>query len=526
MRVQSSAQPPVNPITGSSMSVQSLGLREQIAKLEKDLRDANGMERLYEEQSQQDLAKIKDLEHRLTNLTIQLELLSSKQARFIRVEQILIDLGSREKDRDFAEELKILGTGFSLSALVTQIVAGNSENAWNSINAFRSRLKDASTRVQTLIERLEVEIPAPVVSQAALPIPATSDLQIAKLIDVANEDRVRAISRDLYERSLALPRHITTLYDHFVSNRTRFQQLSCERDEIMEDLIQRRIDAQLTPARAVVERALPLMEVGALQTLTQLIQYGRVAECRLTEIEAKLISLKDSFNTIRNDYHELSSSAADIRVRAEEAKRAAALFGLPCPAEIALQFNETIQRLLFVDMDTERGQRLQVMRTFQPLIKDRVKVIKDFMANLLSAEAFLFSVNKVSPEQLFLDNPDTEEALKRLFILTGDIANASNSERARTKTTLISILQKSGLVQGDEDHLKTIADAQKDFFEAQKVQFYYVWKPKDSCRSSAARFKSLLKSPEAVLEALRLGQRKHYEAKYAGKGKAAATTQD
>ena len=518
MRVQSSAQPPMNPITGSSTSVQSLGLKEQISKLQKDLKDALDMVRLYEEENQKDLAKIKNLEHRLTNLTVQLELLNAKQARFIRVDQILVDLGNVEKDQDFAENLKILGSGFSLSALVSQIAAGNSENAWNAINAFQSRLKDMSAQMQILIESAATSKMQTIVAPVA---PTMTEVAIVKLVDMANEDRVRAISRDLYERSLSLPRSINTLYDDFVSNRTRFQQLACERDEIMEDLIRRRIDAQLTPARAVVERALPLVEVGAIDTLTQLVQFGRAAERRLVEIETELASLLETFSTIRNDYHELSSSAASIRVRAEEAKRAAALFGLPCPAEIALQFNETIQRLLFVNMDTERGQRLQNMLAFQPFIKDRVKVIKDFTANLLSAEAFLLGVNKVSPDKLFRLALTPKEALQRLFIITADACNEPGSAKSKTKNTLISVLLRSGLCEEDEEALKKIADSQKDHFNSHRVTTYYVWEPLDSCRSRAIHYKTLLVSPEATLEAIRLGLRRHYAARYEAKGKTA-----
>lgn len=509
---QQLAQAQANPHAGLPGPV-----KLQLAALEKELKDANGMVRLYEAENQKDLGKIRDLEHRLTNLKVQLELLGAKQARFVRVDQIITDLASVEKDRVFAEELGICGSAFSLSQLIMHIVAGNAEEAWKGIDVYRDRVKEISARVQTLTELASApKAPTPI----ALPAPSVTDAMIAKRVDENLEDRVRAISRDLYERSLSLPRLINTLYDKFVSNRTRFQHLLCARDEIMDDLIARRIDAQLTPARSAVERSLPLVEVNTLATFTQLIQFGRITEQRLSEIEIELESLLGTFDTIRTEYHSLSSSAADIRIHAEEAKRLSVLFGLPCPAEIARQFNETIQRLLLVNIETDQGKRLQNMLAFQPFIKDRVKVIKDFFGNLLTAEAFLLGVNKVSPEKLFRDSPTVEEALKRLFLLTADVANDPNSDRARTKTTLISILQKSGLVQGDEDLLKSIADAQKEFFDSQKVQFYYVWKPKESCRSSAAEFKALLTSPEAVLEALRYGQRKHYEVKYAGKGKA------
>lgn len=502
-----------HPLAGASGPVKT-----HVTKLEKELHEATGMVRLYEEEDQRNRIKIKDLEHRLTNTTVQLELTNGKQARFVRADQILVDLMSKEKDRTFAEEIRIGGVDFSLSNLVAQIVAGDSKAAWDTIDTFRARVVSISTLITSLTkiaDTAKIEVPN------ALPAPTVTSTMIEKHVSEALEDKVRAISGDLYERSLSLPRFINALYDRFVSNRTRFQHLLCARDEIMDDLIARRIDAQLTPARSAVERSLPLVEMNTLATFTQLIQFGRITEQRLVEIEIELESLLGTFDSIRTEYHSLSSSAADIRIHAEEAKRLSVLFGLPCPAEIARQFNETIQRLLLVNIETDQGKRLQNMLAFQPFIKDRVKVIKDFFGNLLTAEAFLLGVNKVSPEKLFRDSPTVEEALKRLFLLTADIANDPNSDRARTKTTLISILQKSGLVQGDEDLLKPIADAQKEFFDSQKVQFYYVWKPKESCRSSAAEFKALLTSPEAVLEALRYGQRKHYEVKYAGKTKSA-----
>ncbi len=510
--------PPQAKTSPTSTPVPAIGANGQIVRLEKALHDETAMVRLYEEEDRRKRSKITDLENKLTNLTVQLELMDGKQTRFVRAEQILLDLMNIEKDRTFAEELGIAGASFSLSQIVSYVLAGNTKDAWNAIDVFRANVVAVSARLQDAKQITETKTASPTPQPLAVATKPAS----TNSVDDELEDRVRAVSRDLYERSLKLPSHINALYDTFVSNRTRFQHLSCERDEILDELIARRIDAQLTPARSAVERSLPLVEVKTLDTLTQLIQFGRTAERRLAEIETDLASMIGTFDAIRTEYHTLSSGAADIRIQAEDAKRMCVLFGLPCPAEIARQFNETVQRLLLVNIDTDQGKRLQNMLAFQPFIKDQMKVIKDFFANLLSAEAFLLGVNKVPSEQLFRDEPSHEEAVKRLFILTADACNDPNSERSRTKTTLASILQKSGLVQEDENALKPVADAQKHLFDVEKVQFYYVWIPKDECRSLAAEFNALLVPKEAVIEALRLGQRKHYDAKYAAKSKAAS----
>lgn len=507
-----------NPLAGASGPVKT-----HAAKLEKELRDATGMVRLYEEEDQNNRIKIKDLEHRLTNTTVQLELTNGKQARFVRADQILVDLMSKEKDRTFAEELRIGEVDFSLSNLVAQIVAGDSKAAWDTIDTFRARVVSISTLITSLTKIADTaKIEAPNV----LPVPTVTNTIIDKRVSEALEDKVRAISGDLYERSLSLPRIINTLYDRFVANRTRFQHLVNERDEVMDDLITRRIDAQLTPARSIVERSLPVVDVKALTTLSQIIQFGRIAQARLDEIDGELSVLIETFNTIRMEYHTHSASAAEIRIRAEEAKKMTSLFGLPCPAEIARQFNETIQRLLLVNIETDQGKRLQNMLAFQPHISDRASVIQNFFENLLATEAFMLRFQKTPPEDFFKDKPTHEEALTRLLLITADMINKPGAERFKAKNTIVSILQKSNLVQEEDETLKELADAQKHLFQIHHIAFYYVWEPLDSCRELAKSAASHLLQGAVILEAIKLGNRQHHAEKFAAKTGTTSETED
>lgn len=475
-----------------SVPALSVGTKESIAKQEKELRDTKDLVGLYEEEDRLNRAKISDLERRVTNLTVQLELVNAKQARFLRIDQFLIELAAMEKDRDFAADLGVCGPTFSLSHMMQTIISGNPEEGWKAIEIFRERVAELSRKMTTLTntpkkESIAFTKPSPTTTMA-------SEELVRNRVEEVLEDRVRTLVRSLYEDALALPNRIRQIYNAFSADRAKFQDVIHVRRRLTDDLMHtHKLDANFSILRDSIQRYLPLSKPEDVAELESLIRLARSSLERLNELDEQATILAEHIEQHKTRYLETNTEASGLWEQAANIKALCALFALPYPAEVDRQVDHTKQQLSFVNPRSEESVRIGNMSMYQTTFPDRPKALKDLLAHALPlAEALLLKVRKVNPEDLFRDDISRSDALARLFMIASLVCNNTESNMFRGhkgRKTLVESVLASGLIsQKDVPAFTLIPDQVKNFYELERFKLGWMWRPKTECIELAKQF--------------------------------------
>lgn len=395
------------------------------------------------------------------------------------------------------------------------------------VAAADQRAADAVTdkvRVETALEDARQEItrlqqpPA-----AAAPDPANAEALVAQAV----EDRMRAISGDLYSRSLNYAAGIRSRIEQFHPTRQRLYELrntwnSATESAIKTDRLAEQIDiarGELTSGRtdpnqayaafaAVIDRTVQLRET-------------------LDRIEIDYAAKVAEIARIRSEHRSLTDKAKEARDRAVQGLTMIEWLGglLTCPREVTVQFNETIERVNMIDATEEERERALNMLRFQTSGLVMPTVLKNVFDAVPGDRALGYRYRDPRTHSVFTDAPERREEIRRLILMAFAFSRAKEAADGEEKglglmTIVETVLPKGGLIHEDEINLaQSVARAVKPLLESVS---YASFVPNAAGRAEAEACRGKCTDGDAVVCALRFGLRAHWDAKYANRKKSSA----
>ncbi len=401
------------------------------------------------------------------------------------------------------ERLSALIQELSLGPLIGAIAVFNADWLLDASTVIDSARSELAGKIAQLTAELEALRSRPPQTQPA------DDQTVEQAVNTRLEGRLRALSHDLYERTLALPRRLRETVAAFSEERAAFQRAMNDRRRAIDSLLSADppIDAALGVAVAKAAR------IGVFDRdrsdLHELCRKIQDVQIRVGQIEERASANAQEASRRRGEYRALIDQADDLQHRAEELERLATLFGIPCPPEVARQLQETKSRLLLSEDGT--SDRAADMLRFQPSIPEPPEALVQLFDARIEASALIMRL-EANPAHLFVDAISRSTALERLFVL---LALLTAQDKGYGKKTYLSILRNTGLVPDDDlEEFEETVDRllESDLFETERYKRGYVHKPTDACRRAAQATLQFARDPRALESALEYGKKQHWVA--------------
>lgn len=404
------------------------------------------------------------------------------------------------------EQIRVLKGAVTEASEAQKMRMGNLEGQIRDLKTQKDELARRERQFVARVEALEKDL------SDALAKPAPADPKEA--IERWAETRVREVARGLYEQTLELPAQLRRVDQNFSESRLGLQTARSERSHACEEILKNRVAEQIDILRCRLVSDGQSKGPDDIQALRDLLDLVRVFRMSLAGCEHGFAQHAQRVLATREEYQRLSQRAASLREQVVRIKDGCSLFGLPCPAEVVQQLEETTARLMLLSHE-DQAERYRTMMSLNVSLPDRPKAITALLEATPRAQATLLTLNP-NPAALFGDTPAPQDAVARLLIMTIAVCVESKG-RAYGKKSYLSILTHSGLISETfqsliEQAFDSIMDMK--LFVRERFRISWVYRPTDAFAEIAQGVKQSCLFEDAVVEAITDGKRRFWEERY------------